>query len=594
MSARRAILAALVLALAAPATQAQVFTKVTDVTNPVVTQGGPAALYGGASWPDADGDGDIDLYVNGVGLFRNDGGGAFTRLPGAVPPQASSFANSWADVDNDGDLDVFVTGGAPNGSILYLNQGGMVFSPVYSGPIGDTWASRAWGCAFGDWDADGWIDLVTAAANGFGGIANPNRLFRNEGGVFAAVDSTPVTQGLAPYTVPSWSDYDLDGDPDLFIGAGPANGTTARDYIYVNRHESSPAWFTRLSTGPLGTDLQDGQVYNWIDFDNDGDLDCYLTNYSGPMGGMVNRLYRNDGGTFLSLSAAQAGVIVSDALPSLASVWQDFDNDADLDCLVTQDGALPNRFYRNNGAGFFNVITIPGLSVAGPHYSAASGDYDGDGLMDLFVSGDATTFGLYRNTTSNANGWLQVRLVATISNRAAIGARVRVYATVGGSPRRQMREISAQNTFNGMNALDAHFGLGDAAIVDSVVVEWPSGLRNRREGVAVNGVLTVMEEDLASVDDAGPAAGVALSAVRVTPNPASGPLRVAFTLAEAGDVEAELIDITGRRVEQRIVAGTAGENRLVLAPGVSLRAGVYFVRLRRAESEVTRRIVVQR
>jgi len=571
---------------------AQTFAKVTDVANPIATSGGPAAQYGGASWVDPDDDGDDDLYVNGVGLFRNDGAGAFVHLPAAVPSLVTPFGNTWADIDNDGDLDVFLSGGGPTGSALCINQGNLVFTKVLAGAIANTAENRAWGCAFGDYDSDGFVDLVTAAANGFAGIANPNRLYHNDGtGTFARIDTTSVAQTLGPFTIPTWSDFDFDGDPDLFIGAGPADGTVARDYLYRNRLEVAPHWLQRIDEAPLGTDLQDGQIYNWIDYDNDGDLDAHLTNYLGPLGGMVDRLYRNDGGAFVSVPAAQAGAIVADAFMSLASVWQDFDNDGDVDCLVTQDGSHITRFYRNNGNGGFTSVAVAGLTTAGPRYGAAAGDYDADGRMDLFVAGTATTFGLFRNTTANANNWLQVRLVGTTSNRAAIGARVRVRAVIGGVPRWQLRELSAQNSFNGMSSLDAHFGLASASEADSVVVEWPSGSVSVRTAITAGQRILVVEEDATAAGGGLDAPGFGLLAV--SPNPGPGPRSVRFALAGREPAVLEVFDVAGRRLLRMPVRAPAPGMHVASLPALEhVASGVYFVHLQQGARRDARRVVV--
>jgi len=481
------------LLLASPG-GAQTFVKITDASNPIVTQGfGPGSYYG-ASWVDVDGDGDDDLFLNQVGLFRNNGASSFTRILGPFAGQSTTLGNTWADVDNDGDLDCYTSGPQLVGSSLWLNQGGMSFLRVTSELIGAWSTTYAWGCAFGDYDADGWIDLVTSGGNNFAAPNNPNHLFHNNGnGTFTRIDTTQVTPILAPHTIPTWSDYDFDGDPDLWIGAGPADGTFGPDFLFVNRNESAPHWFTRITAPPLGTDPQDGQIYNWIDYDNDGDLDTYLTNYIGASGvGMVNRLYRNNGGVFVS--QAGIGAIVTDAQPSLSSVWQDFDNDGDLDCVVTNDGSPVNRYHRNNGNGTFTALLTTGISLAGPHYCGTAADYDDDGRMDLFITGNSSTFGLFRNTTAGTNGWLKLRLTGTVSNRAAIGARVRVKAVINGVPVWQLRELSAQNTFNGMNSLEVHFGLGNATVADSVVVEWPSGVRMVQTGVARNTRLAIVED----------------------------------------------------------------------------------------------------
>jgi hypothetical protein len=499
----------------APAAGAQTFVKITDGSNPIVTQGfGPGEYYG-ASWVDADGDGDVDLFINQVGLFRNNGAGSFTRIITAFAGQSTTLGNTWADVDNDGDLDAYTSGPTGVGSSLWRNQGSLSFLRVSTGAIGAFASTFAWGCGFGDYDGDGWIDLVTTGASDFVAPSNPNHLFHNNGnGTFTRIDTTQVTPILGPHTVPTWSDYDFDGDPDLWIATGPANGTLGLDFLFRNRNEVSPGWFQRITSAPLGNTLQDGQMYNWIDYDNDGDLDTYLTNWTGAAGGMVNRLYRNNGGAFAAQSVS-TGAIVSDAQPSLSSTWQDFDNDGDLDCLVTNGGTSPNRYYRNNGNATFTALSITNLTTIGPHYCAVSGDYDDDGRMDLFITGSNTTFGLLRNTTAGTNGWLKVRLTGTVSNRAAIGARVRVKAVINGLPVWQLRELSAQNSFNGMNSLEAHFGLGNATLADSILVEWPSGIRMVETNVPAGSRRHIVEDAATAVTWSLVSAGVRDGVVHV-------------------------------------------------------------------------------
>jgi hypothetical protein len=153
-------------------------------------------------------------------------------------------------------------------------------------------------------------------------------------------------------------DYDIDGDIDLFIGSGPASGSPARDFIYRNfRQEYSvPFYLDRIDTGIIGTDLVDGQNWNWIDYDNDGDLDAFLTNYSQNV---LNRLYRcDDPHYYVKMTAAQVGTIVSDPGFYLSNTWGDFDNDGDIDCFLTRDASQTSRYYTNNGNGTYKIDTI--------------------------------------------------------------------------------------------------------------------------------------------------------------------------------------------------------------------------------------------
>ncbi len=485
------------------------FTKVTDVANPIVTDpGSQSGSYTGASWIDMNDDGKLDLFINQGPLYRNEGGGIFTKLTSAITNQGAAFANSWSDFDNDGDIDCFISGGNPNGSILYRNDGNEIFTAVTSGDIGSSSANKGWGCAWADYDNDGYTDVVIAAAFGFAGISTPNRLFHNNhDGTFTRIDTGVVVSVTAPYTVPSWSDFDGDGDMDLFIGAGPANGTILPDYLFRNMlKETGTAFFKKITTGVIATDSRDGQIFNWIDYDNDGDLDVYITNYGGgALPGIKNDLYRNDGGSFVKVTV---GDIVNHVDHSLSSVWEDFDNDGDMDCFVTNDGTSPNRYYENTGGGSFTTIVSGALVTSpGPHYGASAGDYDGDGDLDLFVSGAGGAKGLFRNDLASGNSWLGIRCIGTISNKSAIGTKIWTFATIQGIPTWQLREISAQNSFNSQNSLIAHFGFADAASIDSLKIEWPSGVIERFSNVQPNQYLTVAEADSGDVMLFTPAEG---------------------------------------------------------------------------------------
>ena len=182
-----------------------------------------------------------------------------------------------------------------------------------------------------------------------------------------------------------------------------------------------------------------------------------------------------------------------------SAAWGDYDNDGYLDLLITAHvyyNPSPNRLYHNNGDGTFSkVLTGVVTTDNEPSSAAAWADHDRDGDLDLFVA-NVNNFNnaLYTNNGSG-NAWIQIRLAGTTSNRSAIGAKIRLKATINGQPMWQLREIAAHNGFFAQSDLTAHFGLGDAAVVDSIKVEWPCGPDQILAGVAPNQLMKITEPE---------------------------------------------------------------------------------------------------
>lgn len=562
---------------------AQNFTQVTSTSNPIVTD--PVeTFYNGASWVDYDNDGLQDLFVVRTGLYHNDGNGMFSKITTSGLP-ASGIGNTWADVDNDGDIDCFISGGFAGGSKLYLNNGNGTFTKNTNGPFAVDTLLRGWGSTFGDYNNDGLVDVFIAAPLGFAAITDSCKFLVNIGnGDFVRVDTAGITDTLDAFTVPSWSDYDNDGDIDLFIGSGRVNGSLSRDYLFDNNYAQGGNSFTRINTTPLGTDLHDGQIWNWIDFDNDGDLDAYLTNYTGstPATGYQNEMYRNDNGAFIKLTGVDVGPIVTDLGISLSSTWGDFDNDGDLDCIVTNEGQQHNAYYQSNirqGSAVFTKITNePFVINNGDHYCATSADYDNDGDLDLFISGNSDK-GLFESNASVQTNFINIKLTGVTSNKSGIGAKVRVYA----NGYWQMRELSAQNTFNGMNMLNAHFGFGStgplAFIIDTIKIEWPSGTVDLCTNVYANTFYSATEGQCpvpvatAEIENSG----TDLMLLSAYPNPVDNKLFLRYFLSHAKKIEVTLIDTSGKTAQQKLlVHGAAGNNNLSIAVN-KLSKGIYTV-----------------
>lgn len=520
MEPNRLLLPVLILVvLSEPAFAQNGWTVVNDPTN-AVNSFQPPGQYIGAGWIDLDNDGDIDLFVAPNGLFRNDGAETFTYVSPGNSGMLSTFfqapsGSSWADLDNDGHIDC-ILGQWP--SAIYRNNGDGTFADQTSG-IDSLTDFTSWGCSIGDLDEDPFLDLVYLHAND----APPNspdkpcRIFQRNDAAFSATPLAgyEITEELGPFTVPYWSDYDLDGDMDLFVAAGPITNT-ALDYCYRNmKVETGQDTLYRMSTELFAQEAQDGQCYNFIDYDNDGDLDLCLSNYQATS----SRLYRNDNGTYVSVLTP----FTSSILRHLSNNWGDFDNDGDLDVIFTGDNN-GTRYYRNDGASQFSLVAGGMQSPTGA-CGVTNGDYDNDGDLDVYISGTVVANRLARNdTVAGGRHWLNLKLVGTTSNRSAIGAIVRSKATIGGQVIRQLREVNAQNSFQSQNDLRVHFGLGDAMFMDSLSVTWPSGLVQTFSSVAANGFYTLVEGEALST--AVPEAIYPVPSLVVLPNPAGGSVAI--------------------------------------------------------------------
>jgi len=525
----RAALPLLLLSLAgccAGPAGAQTFTRIVDPAINAVADQASAS-----SWVDVDADGDLDLFVSTWSsaspnlLFLNNGAGAFTRavIPALDANVTEAFGSSWADADNDGLPDLYVSQLFAGGGILFRNQPGPALAPVAAAVTGPTVKGNA---SWADVDLDGDADLVLACLNGTGGITTPNRLFLNQGGlVFAERDSGVLVTTVDTHHTASWADFDGDGDPDLFFATGGV-GISKRDRLYRNmRMESGVAWFQPITSGSLATDLHDSQQLSWADYDNDGDLDCYVLNYAT----FANMLYRNDGGSFTRITTA--GPIVTDVGASHGCAWGDFDNDGDLDVYVARDNNQINRYYRNNGDGTFaSVTTGDFVTRVQSDWSCAAGDMDRDGDLDLFVPVRNTAVGnLYRNDLAPGSHWLELRCTGVISNRAALGARVRLKARIGGVDRWQLREIATGTTYGGHSMLDVHFGLGDATVADSIEIRWPSGIRQVMTSVPADQVVGVIED-----------ASTAVTAAAVIARAADGRVELAWEVSAPPGARVEI------------------------------------------------------
>ncbi len=435
-----------------------------------------------ANWVDVNGDGYDDLFLTAYGddegnrLYRNNGDTTFTRIAyGDLVENADGcIAATFADIDNDGDRDAAV---AVNGGFLYLytNNGSGVFTDVSAGSGLDDTYGYDHGAAWADYDRDGYVDLFIAnfIPTSF------NRLYHNNGdGTFSAVEDAAPALEAARSIGPSWADYNNDGAPDLFV----PNGYGASNSLYTNNGDGT---FTRMEDGPIPADGGNSVGSIWGDIDRDGDLDLFVSNASNQ----PNFLYRNNGdGTFSRITEGPVG---TDLGHSHGAAFVDADNDGDLDLYVVNDQDKEKFLYWNDGSGNFSRDAMEVITAAqGNTYGTAWSDFDRDGDLDLFVSTRSGEADLLFTNNGNGNHFLNIRLAGTQSNASGIGARVRVKA--GGIW--QSVELNAQQGFGGQDGLRAHFGLGTLDQVDSIEVRWPSGYISRRTNVDANQFITIAED----------------------------------------------------------------------------------------------------
>jgi len=477
-----------------------------------------ANMSGGTIVDDFTGDGLLDVFYStkdptqGCALFVNRGDRTFDdrSARAGVVPQVGALNCTHSDYDNDGDLDVLLLRGGwetPRRLSLLRNLGDGQFADVtIAAGLCEPIASQA--AAWADFDGDGYVDLYIAGEfhSGTPDPRNRGRLYRNNGdGTFtdvadkAGVGNDRWGKGVA------WGDYDDDGRPDLYVSN---QGQGNRLY-----HNNGDGTFTDVAPR-LGVTEPNFSFSCWFwDFDNDGRLDIYatgsratlaqiiLSQLGRPTGGERPRLYHNLGGRFQDVTT-EAGL--DRVWLPMGSNFGDIDNDGFLDFYLGTGSPpysylVPNVLLHNVGGRRFEDVTIAsGTGHLQKGHGISFADWDRDGDVDIFLESGGATPGdkahnvLFRNP-GHGNRWLTLKLVGTRSNRAAIGARVRLDLSGPGGPRSLYRVIGGTSSFGG-NPLTPTIGLGRAKVITAVEITWPgSGIRQTVRGLPLDRAVEIME-----------------------------------------------------------------------------------------------------
>jgi hypothetical protein len=432
----------------------------------------------GSSWGDINNDTFQDLFIPHAYdnrsnlLFINNGDGTFTQVTeGPVVTDISTSSGcSFGDLDNDGHLDLFVQNWNGRDSHLYMNNGDGSFTKITTGDIVND-GGWSFNSSVVDYNNDGNLDIMVDNGT-FTSFVEVNFLYEGHGdGTFTRITEGDIVNDAEHTLSSSWCDYDDDGDQDVFeANSDPFNGIAINNSFYQNNGDGT---FTKITEGVVVNDSSISIGGSWGDYDNDGDFDLFVAIWYEQN----NILYQNNGdGTFTQITT---GSLVNDGGSSVHGAWGDFDNDADLDIFVTNDWDEDNFLYTNNGDGTFMRITEGEIvNDGGRSNGAAWADYNRDGFLDLFVPNgripDQSNF-LYRNNGVTGYNWINISCVGITSNRSAIGTKVTATATIDSETVHQLREVSGHQGFNAQNSFNVHMGFKDAVAIDSLVFEWPSG-----------------------------------------------------------------------------------------------------------------------
>jgi len=460
-------------------------------------------IAGGVAVGDVNGDGWDDLYVvhGGSGrnrLFINKGDGSFeddTRSAVIALKDKPTTGPLFFDSNGDGALDLFVGGINSTTAWLFLNNNNGVFSDITENS-GFASLSDSFSATSGDYNKDGLLDLYIShwLTNGSGGY-----LWKNKGA--NQYEDVSFDAGLLSVNVNgftgNFADINADGWDDLLIAAD--FGTSQ---LYLNQQNGT---FSNVTSSTISD--ENGMGASVADYDNDGDLDWFVTSIFDPNGspegswGVTgNRLYNNQGdGSYVDVTDSAK---VRDGGWGWASCFSDFNNDGHLDIFHVNGFEMPtdhraqeyyedrSRLFIANGDGSFSEMAASlGITDAGQGRGIACLDYDLDGDIDIFIANNQAAPRLFKNNLDGGNNYLSIKLAGELPNTFAVGAKV----TVVCGDSQQIRIVNAGSNFSSQNSYLLHFGLADCNLVGSVHVQWPDNRETRINNVSVNQLLAISQ-----------------------------------------------------------------------------------------------------
>ena len=548
------------------------------------------AMGSSVAWGDYNGDGRLDLLVTGeyapdemtCTIYRNNGGSGEVFTPINANLRGLSLTGvAWGDFDNDGDLDLLIAGfnGGSFGTCLYRQDSAGVFVDVGSGMTGIWCGAVAWG----DYDNDGDLDILMSGSQEM--FNSTTTILRNDvlsGGGF--VDMHPALPALRFSSV-AWGDYDNDGDLDVLLTGSQDTGRVTR----VFRNDGGGV-FTDIHS-PL-VNVGNGSAA-WGDCDSDGDLDILLTGVVDAYGdSSIATIYRNEGdGTFVNISPP--------FVPVGGGVWGDFDNDGDLDVLLTGFRNMvghQTRVYRNDGNDIFVDILEDSL-LWGPDGSRdiAWGDFDGDGDLDIARAGTS----VFRNDGSfpaNHPPSAPSVLQSVVHGDSVV---LRWHRGVDAeTPARGLSyNIHVRPASGGPDVVspmaDPFTGVRRVPAMGNANLDTTRMIKHLKPGTYLWSVQTIDNSFAGSVfagevtftihPDGVPPVDVetagAFQLMQNYPNPFNPTTEVRFVIGDVGFVSLKVFDVLGREVSTLVNERKQPGRYQVVWNGAGVSSGVYFYKL---------------
>ena len=488
----------------------------------ILTGGAAAGDYNGDGWVDlfVTRSDHTDILYKNRGAYRNPDGPWFedaTEEANILINDATNGA-AWGDIDNDGDLDLFVPAVRAPRFYLHVNQGDGTFveEAVARGTAleGGT-LHNGFSVSFGDYDRDGWLDIHVCEwgiNRNVPDIENHTVLLRNRGeeapGFFENVTAAagvlmgrPSQEKVFAFSS-TFADFDRDGWPDLAVASD-----FATSQLFWNNGDGT---FTD-GTVSAGVNQGSSEMGSAVgDFNGDGFLEWFTSNIED------NRFYLNLSGRQFIDQAQALGL--QNAGWGWGTEFLDIENDGDLDLIMTNgyhspettkevyyhpDTGLPRdvmHLWVNEDASYTDRSKDFGIEDEGEGKGLLLFDYDKDGDQDVFVTNTGEPPVLYRNDIDSGNAWLRLALRGTRSNSQGIGSVVMVTTSRGNPPR--IYDLIGGNNFISQSEAVVHVGLGpQEGPVHEIEIAWPSGKKQLLTDVAINQHLEVVEPVLFTLDD---------------------------------------------------------------------------------------------